>query len=292
MGNPFGPGCSGIRYRGAASLLLISVISMPLNSTVNIFYLMLIGSRPTKFFYIFKTYSHTMHFSKLLLFLLMFSCIALAQEPQTGSDVVALMHKKYYLGPCKCYTFSQKNSHYRNDSLIRHSEWHEAIEYPDKFRINFGDKAEGSFIVFKHDSAFTYKKNTLHRARPDTNNLLLLIGGMYYRKLDDVLHRLKKKDYKLNVLSTQMWNGREVYVIGAKQNDLKSNQLWVDKRMLITLRIIEKLGTGDLMDMRFEAHEPVCKGFIETKVSFRRNGKLEQVEEYYNIKKAEQFPEK
>jgi len=46
-----------------------------------------------------------------------------------------------------------------------------------------------------------------------------------------------------------------------------------------------------MMDMRFEAHQYWCKGYMETKVSFRRNGKLEQVEEYFDIRVADKFPE-
>ncbi len=49
-------------------------------------------------------------------------------------------------------------------------------------------------------------------------------------------------------------------------------------------------GDEEMMDMRFETHQKHCKGFVETKVSFRRNGRLEQVEEYYDIKEATGFP--
>ncbi len=45
------------------------------------------------------------------------------------------------------------------------------------------------------------------------------------------------------------------------------------------------------MDLRFEAHQRSCKGFTESKVSFRRNGKLEQLEEYYDIKESGAFPD-
>jgi hypothetical protein len=44
----------------------------------------------------------------------------------------------FFQAPCKIYSFSQKNTHYRNDSIIKTSVWQEAIEFPDKFRIWFG----------------------------------------------------------------------------------------------------------------------------------------------------------
>src|SRR4051812_35387873 len=94
-------------------------------------------------------------FPALLVCMIIFydPCRLYAQTPQSGSDVLQLMHKRYFHAPCRSYTFSQKNSHYRNDSVIRHSEWYEAVEFPDKFRINFGDQKEGNFVIFKRDTA-------------------------------------------------------------------------------------------------------------------------------------------
>lgn len=208
----------------------------------------------------------------------------------TGEDVIRLMHRTHFNGPCRMYTFSQKNTHYRNDSVTGHSEWHEAIEFPDKFRIRFGPVAEGNFVVFRNDSVFNYKAGALAKKRADQNTLLLLLGGMYYRKVGEVIERLKTKAYNLDVYSEQEWMNVPVYVIGAKKNDLVSNQVWVDKKTLRVVRIIESMNERGVMDMRFEKYQEWCKGFVETKVSFRRDGKLEQVEEYYNIRQATSFP--
>lgn len=210
---------------------------------------------------------------------------------KNGEDLVAAMHKRYYKAPCKIYSFSQRNTHYKADTVSGHSEWHEIIEFPDKFRIDFGDKAEGNFVVFKNDSVFNFKAGKQVKLRADSNTLLLLLGGMYYRNLEDVFARIKVQGYDLKIISSQKWNGEDVFVIGAGENDLSKNQFWVNKKTLRVLRIIEARGQNDQMDMRFEAHQDWCKGYVETKVSFRRNGKLEQVEEYYDIKEAKSFPE-
>jgi hypothetical protein len=225
----------------------------------------------------------------LLLFIPVIVALSLNAQYQSGTDVIKAMHKRYYQAPCKLYSFSQKNTHYKNDTVSGHSEWHEVIEFPDKFRIDFGDKKEGNFVVFKNDSVFNYKAGKLLKLRADSNNLLLLLGGMYYRDFENVLERIKVQGYDLNLYSQQQWNNEKVYVIGAKENDLSKNQIWVSQNTLRVLRILEGRGT-DRMDMRFESHQDWCKGYVETKVSFRRNGKLEQVEEYYDIKEAKAFP--
>lgn len=215
-----------------------------------------------------------------------------AQPNQSGSDVIRMIHKRFYNKPCRTYTFSQKNTHYRNDSVTGHSEWHEAVQFPDKFRINFGEAKDGNYVIYRNDSAFRYKDHVLERAKSDSSTVLLLIGGMYYRSIDDVMRRLERKGYRLIVLSEQKWEGRDALVVGANPGDMVANQIWIDKKTLRVLRIVEKMNAKDMMDMRFEAHQPWCNGYMETKVSFRRNGKLEQVEEYYNIRTADRFPDR
>jgi hypothetical protein len=225
-------------------------------------------------------------------------CITCLMQAQTiksqqvelnAKEIIKKMHKRYFQGPCKAYAFSQKNTHYKSDTISGHSEWHEVIEFPDKFRIDFGNKNEGNFVIFKNDSAFNYKNDKLIKSRVDSNTLLLLLGGMYYRSLNEVLQRLNHAHYDLNTISKQTWNAQTVYVIGAKENDLSVNQIWIDADKLYVHRIIEKLNEKQIMDMRFEAHQKMCKGFIETTVSFWRNGHLEQKEEYYDIKQVMDF---
>lgn len=209
---------------------------------------------------------------------------------ENGKDVLDFMYQKYRQGPCKRYTFSQKNTHYRNDSIVGHSEWHEYIEFPDKFRIDFGEKTEGNFVIFKNDSSYSYRKNELKKIKYDTNTLLLLLGGMYYREPSDVDTRLNNEGYKTQILSQQKWNKQAVYVIGALEGDTLSNQIWVSKKNWRVVRIIEKMDEKSMMDMTFDAFQKSCNGYTETKVTFKRNGKVEQIEEYYNIKAQDTFP--
>ncbi len=209
---------------------------------------------------------------------------------KSGKDVIEAMHQTYKQAPCKLYTFSQKNTHYKNDSIIGHSEWHEYIEFPDKFRIDFGKTEDGNFIIFKNDSSYRYRNHQLKKTDFDSNILLLLLGGMYYRELPDVVSRLQKEHYNTEVFSTQKWHKQTVYVIGAAKGDTLSNQIWVDKKTLRVIRIIEKMDADSYMDMTFDAFQKSCNGYTETKVTFKRNGKTEQVEEYYNISAHDTLP--
>lgn len=208
---------------------------------------------------------------------------------KSGKEVIDHMYQKFKNGPCKHYTFSQTNTHYKNDTVSGHSEWFEYIEFPDKFRINFGDYKNGNFVVFRNDSSLRFKNFVLVRASVDKNSLLLLLGGMYYRSQDDVLSRLKEAGYNTELLSSQKWNKQAVYVIGANEGDLTTNQIWVSKKNLRIVRIIEKWEDGSVMDMTFDDYQKHCNGYVETKVTFKRNGKTEQVEEYHNITETTGF---
>lgn len=53
--------------------------------------------------------------------------------------------------------------HYRNYSIIGKSEWHGAIELPDKFRINFGAPEDENIVIFKNDSSYRYKNNQFNK---------------------------------------------------------------------------------------------------------------------------------
>lgn len=210
---------------------------------------------------------------------------------QNGEGFLKKVHEYFYQAPCKIYSFSQKNEHYRNDSIIKTSVWHEVIEFPDKFRIHFGEITEGNYVLFKNDSVYNYRKSKFFKSRADSNSLLLILGGMFYRSFEETLLRLKSAGYNTSILSEQTWEGREVVVIGAAPGDLSSNQIWFDKTSMKVIRIIEKLNANDSMDMRFEAYQNWCKGHVETKVAFYRNGKLEQVEQYYDLKQLDKFPD-
>lgn len=213
--------------------------------------------------------------------------VATAQT--TAVQLLEKMHTRYKEGTCKNYTFSQRNTHYNNDTVIGESVWHESVGLPDKFRIVFGDSAKGNSVLFRNDSVFHYRRSELVKSSADSNTLLLLLGGMYYRSINDVKSRLKNAGYDLSVFSEQQWLGKPVFVIGAAKGDHSANQLWVDKKDLVIVRIIEKMNAKDMMDMRFESHQKWCKGFVENRVSFRRNGMLEQEEEYYNLKETLEF---
>ncbi len=75
-----------------------------------------------------------------IIFLVVFSCFAGIKNDKDAEAVLREMHNKYAGKWYKSFTFTQTTEQFRNDSLLKTSTWYEAIIFPDKFRIDFGEK--------------------------------------------------------------------------------------------------------------------------------------------------------
>jgi hypothetical protein len=212
-------------------------------------------------------------------FLLSFSAPA---QLKSSQEVVDAMLKKYSGKMCKTLTFAQ-NTFRPNDSLNTHMTWYEAIEYPDKYRIDFNSITKGNSAVFRNDTAFRFRKGVLQDTRVDKNDLLLLLGGMYFRTAEENIKRLSLLGYNLEHFSENTWRNRPVYVIGVLSGDTLNNQIWVDKQDLKIVRTRSHLSPMEVLEMRVEASTKTCGGYTDTKLSFYINGKLDQQEEYAGL---------
>jgi hypothetical protein len=221
---------------------------------------------------------------KKLLYILLFLSNALCAQYKDGKELLRAMHKKYAGNYCQTVTFDQKTTRFDSTGAVKDtSYWYEWISYPDKFRIDFGKKFGGNCVIFKNDSVFNYRNHKLMRKGPDENDLLLLLGGMYYRPIDSVLARLTRIGYVFDLRK----NGSVSYTIGAKDGP----QVTIDTKDLKVIAIKTKLSDTDWLEIKFEAFKRSCQGFTETKVSGYRSGKLEQKEIYLDLKTNVAIPD-
>lgn len=220
--------------------------------------------------------------------LLLIGCIALTmgvtvstEAPLTGRDIVKQMHDRYAGKWYHSFTFTQTTQVYRNDSLRSTQTWHEFIRLPDRFRMDFGAQDSGNAVIFRGDSAYRFRNGKLRSTTINNNEgLIFLLGGMYFYPLDQTCRILTDSlHYDLGPVRVDYWQGHTVYIIGKEDG----NQLWVDRQNLCILRMI-KVDSRQQMDARFEDWKPYGGGLSETKCRFYINGKLIQVETYYDCK--------
>lgn len=151
--------------------------------------------------------------------------------------------------------------------------------FPDKFRIDFGDLSNGDAVIFANDSAYNFRKGLLKSASADKNDLLFLLGGLYFYSFEKDRELMDSFHFDLTKFHEARWKNREVYVIGSNRDDEKTNQIWVDKEGLVLLRFI-KYGDGRKEEGILEDHRSFGGGWSETKVTFFINDQLVQ-KEYY-----------
>ncbi len=82
--------------------------------------------------------------------------------------------------------------------MIKTATWHEAIVFPDYFRISFGEVKDGNAVIFIKDSSFNFSKSKLIRKGLRGEDLTFLLGGMYFYPLDTVLIKMQKECYDIN----------------------------------------------------------------------------------------------
>jgi len=202
---------------------------------------------------------------------------------QSGEDLVKKMHNKYFGRWYHTFTFMQTTEIYRNDSLIRTSTWYEAAHFPYRFRIDLGDPKDGNAVIYLEDSTYRFQNHKLRTVTAGTNPFTFLLGGMYAVPLDSALSKLKHQGYDLSRMYSTNLDGRKVFVVGAANAaDSLSNQFWVDSEHYYIVRTIDS-DNGNLLDAKTSGHVQLNNGWSETKVFIYVNGKLRQIEKYYNL---------
>lgn len=192
--------------------------------------------------------------------------------------------------PLEQFTFSQKTIRYRNDGQVDTSIWYEAIQYPDKFRIDFGDPAEGNAVIYRNDSAFIFRNHELQTSRLEPMPLLFLEGGMEFLPFDEVMPRLFELGLDTAEFRKTNWEGAEYYVIGAKEGDMEARQVWVDVEKLIPIRRLDPHPSGQVIELVYKDFKNFNGSMIETRVDIFIKGKLIQEEYYLDIDPDPKIP--
>jgi hypothetical protein len=201
---------------------------------------------------------------------------------QKDNQYLRAMHAKNAGRWYKTMTFVQTTEFYRNDSLVRKATWYEALKLPYDLRIDMEDPTKGNFVLYKKDSVYRFQNNKLRSVSGDTNPFIFFIGGMYYQPYDSALNYLTSKGYDVKKGYETRWKGTSVWVVGRSNEADSSNAIWIDRKNLWIVRLVEK-DKGRTIDAHMSGHKKLAKGTTETLVDIYVNGKLVQVEKYDRI---------
>ncbi|MGN6247023.1 MAG: hypothetical protein ACTHNG_01630 [Ginsengibacter sp.] len=220
---------------------------------------------------------------KVLVLIALVSSSFSINKIQSGKELITKMHQLYAGKWYKSFQFKQTTERYRNDSLISSQVWTEHIQFPENFRIDFGDVDSGNAVIFKNDSSYIFTNGKLMRTSYYPNDLLFLLGGIYFYPLDTAIAKFQSFGFDINKFHVTNYEGKKVYVIGADEDGEETNQAWFDSQHFNLVRMI-KYDNKHKEDALLQKHVKLDGGFSETLVKFYLDDKLLQVEKYFDLK--------
>ena len=185
-----------------------------------------------------------MKYLKLAILMLAIVSSVSAAKFKNGEELVGAMHKKYAKKWYKTLTFVQKNTQFAPDGTPnpKTTIWYEAINAPGKLRIDYDPLEKGDGMLVADGMQHVFKNGKLTKSQAFIHPLLVLGFDVYLQPVKKTVSQLKELKFDLSVLREDTWQGRPVYVVGAKEGDLRSLQFWVDKENLYFVRSIETVG--------------------------------------------------
>jgi hypothetical protein len=219
---------------------------------------------------------------------------AAPQRPiTTPRDLVDAMRARYDGKWYRTLTFVQYNTEHHPDGTVAHSVWREWLAAPGRLWIEFQPADSGSGMLFAADSQFVFTKDSIAMSRPFIHPLLVLGFDVYAQPVERTLAALTRRRFDLSVLSETTWEGRPVWVVGAKTGDLHTRQFWVDKERLVFVRMLGPGGqdTTRTADTRFNKYAPLAGGWVSPEVEFLVDGQRLFLEEYRDIQANVAIPD-
>jgi hypothetical protein len=205
---------------------------------------------------------------------------------KTTEDLITAMRNKYAKKWYKTTTFRQVTRDYQKDGTKKEAVWHEAISIPGRLRIDFDPVKDGNGILFANDNIYSFKNGKLDGSRPLIHPLVLLAFDVYFLPVDQTVAKLKQLKFDVSVLHEDTWQGRPVYVVGAKAGDLRSPQFWIDKQRLYFVRMLRPVGKDGALtsETQFNKYERLGGGWMAPEVIFMIDGKTTTTEAYSEMR--------
>jgi len=232
-----------------------------------------------------------MKFRYLLLAFGILLCLSFYTSSQkdinSSLDLIKAMKAKYDGRWFKNFTFKQSTIIYNPNGTTKDPViWYESVGYPNHFRID-RDIVNYDYVIYKNDSAFYFRKDTLALEREEPKPHLLFKGGLYFMELSECIAKLKEYGYNLDTFKKSTLNGELVYVIGDE-----NKQFWIHATHFYAMRRIYTSSKGQKIDAVYDDFKRLKKGWVEQKVTFYFDGKKRMEEFYQEIKYRRKFDPK
>lgn len=211
---------------------------------------------------------------------------AQASKIKSTQDLIQAMQKKYARSWYKTATFVQKTTNIDKDGNRKVETWYEALSLPGSLRIDFTPIKDGNGILFTDSKAYSFKDGKVETSRPYVHPLMILGFDIYRLTETDAIMKLQALKFDLSIFREDTWQGRPVYVVGAKQGDLHSPQFWIDQKQLYFVRMLRPAGKdgAQTQETQFNKYQKLGGGWMAPEVIFMVDGKTLTTEEYSELR--------
>lgn len=206
-----------------------------------------------------------------------------AMTPITSvKDLLTHWKTEYSDDALKAFSFVQTTVRYENGQVKDTSIWYEAIEYPNNFRIDFGEKS-GNSNLYRNDSIYVLRNDQIVHTDKEIQEFLLIEGGTYAYEIDTVLARLGRTGVDINKFRKDVYKDRTTYIIGAEKGDDTSPQIWLDSIHRGSVKRIIQRPDNKVLLVTYDNFQNINGFEIESWLEFFLDGELIQTEEYKQI---------
>ena len=221
----------------------------------------------------------------LMIFLVTLPATTNAKISNTD-ELIAAMQKKYGETWYKTATFVQETTNFQPDGTSKVETWYEAMSVPGSLRIDFTPTTAGNGMLFTGGKIFVFKDGKVDTARPFNHPLLILGFDIYRAPAIDVMTKLQVLRFDLSQFREDTWQGRPVYVVGAKAGDLHTSQFWIDQENLYFVRMLRPGGKdgSQTQETQFNKYQKLGGGWMAPEVIFLVDGKVVTTEKYSEIR--------
>lgn len=202
------------------------------------------------------------------------------------NDLIAAMQAKYGKSWYKTATFVQETTNFEPDGSSKVETWYEAMSVPGSLRIDFTPTTAGNGILFTDGKIYVFKDGKVDTNRPFQHPLLILGFDIYRAPASDITAKLQAMKFDLSQFREDTWQGRPVYVVGAKAGDLHSPQFWIDQQNLYFVRMIRPSGKDgtQTQETQFNKYQKLGGGWMAPEVVFMIDGKVLTTEKYSDMR--------
>jgi len=235
-----------------------------------------------------------MRFLATLILLLTLMTIGSAATITSTEQLIEAMQKKYAKSWYTTATFVQKTTNIDKDGNRKVETWFEAMSLPGSLRIDFTPTKDGNGILFTNSQIYVFKSGKVDSTRAFVHPLMVLGFDIYRMTQSEALEKLKGLKFDLSVFHEDNWQGRPVYVVGAKAGDAHSAQFWIDKKNLYFVRMIRPAGKDgtQTQETQFNKYTKLGRGWMSPEVIFLVDNKVVTIEEYSDLHANVSLPDK